>query len=130
MDDPSASLSYIAPVFRVADLSRSLAFYRDQLGFAVEFVYEDLYAGVCRDGCRIHLKCAPPAVRDQAAYEMEEHIDACVGVHNPESLSAHFASQGVPFVVPLREMPYGREFCVRDPDGYVLGFVQAAATPR
>jgi catechol 2,3-dioxygenase-like lactoylglutathione lyase family enzyme len=129
MNKTSASLSYIAPVFRVADLSRSLAFYRDRLSFAIEFVYEGFYAGVCRDDCRIHFKCAPPAARDQVAFEKEEHIDVCIGVRSAESLSAEFASQGVPFVVPLREMPYGQEFYVRDPDGYVLGFVQAAATP-
>jgi len=128
MNKTSASLSYIAPVFRVADLARSLAFYRDRLSFAVEFVEEGFYAGVCRDDCRIHLKCAPPTVRDQMAFEREEHIDVCVGVDSAESLSAHFVSAGVPFVVPLREMPYGLEFYVRDPDGYVLGFVQAAAT--
>jgi len=52
-DDPSR-LDYVAPVFRVADLARSLSYYRDQLGFEVEFNYEGFYAGVFRDGCRIH----------------------------------------------------------------------------
>jgi hypothetical protein len=28
--------------------------------------------------------------------------------------------------VPLRRMPYGVELYVRDPDGYVLGFVEPA----
>ena len=59
-------VTYIAPVFQVADLARSLAFYRDQHGFEVAFIYEGSYADVCRDGCHIHLKCAPPAPRDQA----------------------------------------------------------------
>ena len=63
------SLRHIAPVFRVTDLARSLAFYRDRLGFRVEFVYDNFYADVCRDGCHIHLNCAPPAPRDQAAFE-------------------------------------------------------------
>ena len=130
MNKTSSSLTYIAPVFRVADISRSLAFYCDRLGFAVEFVHEGLYASVCRDDCRIHLKCAPPTSRHRVAFEREEHIDACVGVQSAESLSAQFVSTGVPFAVPLRERPYGTEFYVRDPDGYVLGFVQPAATPR
>lgn len=33
---------------------------------------------------------------------------------------------GAPFSVPLRTMPYGGEFYVRDPDGYIIGFVQPA----
>jgi hypothetical protein len=66
-----------------------------------------------------------PAPRDQKAFEREEHIDACVGVQSAETLSAAFASVGISFLVPLRQMPYGMEFYVRDPDGYVLGFVQS-----
>jgi catechol 2,3-dioxygenase-like lactoylglutathione lyase family enzyme len=129
MNKTSANLMYIAPVFRVADIPRSLAFYRDQLGFAVDFVYEGMYAGVRRDDCRIHLKRAPLTARDQAAFERDEHIDVCISVRRAESLSACCAAAGVPFVVPLREMPYGTEFYVRDPDGYVLGFIEPAMTP-
>jgi catechol 2,3-dioxygenase-like lactoylglutathione lyase family enzyme len=53
--EASESLSYIAPVLRVSDISRSLAFYRDRFGFTIEFAYESFYAGVCRGGCHIHL---------------------------------------------------------------------------
>ena len=130
MTEASESLSHIAPVFRVVDLSRSLAFYRDQLGFTVEFVYESFYAGVCRDGCHIHLKCSPPPARDQTPFEREEQIDVYIAVHSAETLSESFASAGVDFVVPLRHMPYGTEFYVRDPDGYVLGFVQSTPHTR
>jgi catechol 2,3-dioxygenase-like lactoylglutathione lyase family enzyme len=122
------SLTHIAPVFRVADLPRSLAFYRDRLGFAVEFVHEGFYAGVCRDGCHIHLKCSAPTPRDQVAFEREEQIDASIGVSGAETLAESFASAGVDFVVSLRRMPYGMEFYVRDPDGYILGFVESTPT--
>ena len=119
-------LNYIAPVFRVADLQRSLAFYRDRLGFEVEFNYENIYASVSRDGCRIHLSCGAPAPRDQAAFESAEHIDACAVVDGVEKLSESFAAAGAPFSVPLRRMPYGTECYVRDPDGYIVSFVQPA----
>ena len=124
MTEASKSLRSLAPVLRVSDISRSLAFYCDQLGFAVEFVYESFYAGVCRDGCHIHLKCSPPTPRDQTAFEGEEHIDIHIRVRSAARLSERFASAGVAFVVPLRHRPYGTEFYVRDPDGYVLGFVE------
>jgi catechol 2,3-dioxygenase-like lactoylglutathione lyase family enzyme len=107
-------------------LAGAIAFYREKLGFELEFCYEDFYASVCRDGCRIHLQCAPPTPRDQAAFERNEHIDACLVVHDAKALSIIFASSGVAFAVPLREMPYGIEFYVRDPDGYILGFIQPA----
>src|SRR3974390_3615966 len=92
MSKTSANLTYIAPVFRVTDLSRSLAFYRDQLGFTVEFVYEGFYAGVCRDNCRIHLKCAAHSAAPQAGVKRDEAIDVCIGVQSAESLSASFAA--------------------------------------
>jgi predicted enzyme related to lactoylglutathione lyase len=125
--EASQSLTYVAPVLRVSDIARLLAFYSDRLGFAVEFVYESFYAGVCRDGCHIHLKGSSPSPRDEIAFEREEHIDIYVGVQSAETLSERFASAGVAFVVPLRHMPYGTEFYVRDPDGYILGFVESHA---
>jgi hypothetical protein len=69
------SLTHIAPVLRVSDISGSVAFCRDQLGFTVEFVHESFYAGVCRDECRIHLKCSAPTPIDQEGFERMEHID-------------------------------------------------------
>ena len=81
---------------------------------------------ILRDGCRIHLSCSAPTVRDQAAFEADEHLDACFVVTGAAALSARFAAAGAPFSVPLRTMPYGTEFYVRDPDGYILGFVEAA----
>jgi uncharacterized glyoxalase superfamily protein PhnB len=112
----------VAPVFRVADLGRALAHYRERLGFEIEFVHADFYAGVRRGGCRIHLKHAPPLPRSVD----DEHIDICVGVRDLETLAASLAETGADFAVPLRRMPYGSEFYLRDVDGHVLGFVEAA----
>jgi uncharacterized glyoxalase superfamily protein PhnB len=119
-------LQHVAPVFQVAELPRALAYYRGQLGFDVEFVYEGFYASVVRDGCHIHLKCSSPPQRDQRAFEAAEHIDACFVVENAEALAASLAAAGAEFSVRLRSMPYGTEFYIRDPDGYILGFVQPA----
>ena len=107
-------------------MARSLAFYRAQLGFELEFLYEDFYGSVVRDGCHIHLQCGTPAERDQAAFERNEHLDACVVVRDAQELSQSLTAASVAFTVPLRQMPYGTEFYVRDPDGYILGFVQPA----
>ena len=123
------SLNYVAPVFRVVDLARSLSYYSDQLGFEVEFNYEGFYAGILCDGCRIHLTCSAPLERDQTTFEAAEHLDACFGVQNAAALAARFASAGATFSVPLRSMPYGKEFYVKDPDGYILGFIQPTETP-
>jgi catechol 2,3-dioxygenase-like lactoylglutathione lyase family enzyme len=119
-----STLNHIAPVFRVKDLPRSLAYYRERLGFDTEFNYENFYASVQREGCHIHLQCAPATPRDQTAFERDEQLDACVVVQDAPALSRAFAATGATFSVPLRQMPYGTEFYVKDPDGYILGFVQ------
>jgi catechol 2,3-dioxygenase-like lactoylglutathione lyase family enzyme len=124
MSTPSRSLNYVAPVFRVVDLNRSIAFYRDKLGFELEFNYAGFYASVMRDGYRIHLNCCTPPNRDQQAFEAAEHIDICIGVNDAGTLASQFTLAGITFTVPLRSMPYGKEFYIKDPDGYILGFVQ------
>ena len=55
----AARLQMIAPQFLVDDLDLALAYYRDRLGFTVDFTYESFYAAVSRDGVTVHLKCAP-----------------------------------------------------------------------
>jgi len=124
MSDEPGRLTNIAPVLRVVDLERSLAFYGDRLEFDLGFCYEESCASVSRDGGL--LLCARPTPRDQADFERSESIDAGVVVQNAEELSPTFTSARVTLAVPLRRMPYGVEFYVRDPDGYVLGFIQPA----
>ena len=103
MTQPTSDLRYIAPVFRVADLARSLEFYRDRLRFQVQFVYEGMYAEVCRDDCRVHLKCGAPTPRNQTACESENNIDVCEVGRDASELWAEFASAEVPSAVPLRQ---------------------------
>ena len=122
----SNHLDYVAPVLRVANLDRSLAYYQERLGFELEFNYENFYASITRDGCRIHLSNAPPLPRDLAELRAEDHIDACFGVHDIEALQDECKLHGANISTSLRSMPYGKEFYVQDPDGYLLAFVQPA----
>ncbi len=126
MNQSPTSLTFVAPVLQVSDLRRSIAYYRNRLGFDLEFEYEGFYASVLRDGCRVHLKCAERSGRDQKAFEAAENLDACFGVVDAEVLVSELSASGASISMSLRDMPYGREFYVRDPDGYILGFVQPA----
>ena len=65
MNNHSRLLGHIAPVLRVKDMARSLAFYRVQLGFKLEFLHENFYASVVRTGCHFHLQCGTPAEHDR-----------------------------------------------------------------
>ena len=52
-----AKLEQVTPILRVADVTTSIAYYRDRLGFETSFTYGDppTFAGVRRDGVEVFL---------------------------------------------------------------------------
>src|SRR6266481_5873806 len=79
-------LTGIAPQFLVDDLDRAIAYYRDRLGFDLDFVYQSFYASVTRDGFAIHLKHAPKLPAERAYRKQQEHLDAYVSVSGVRDL--------------------------------------------
>jgi uncharacterized glyoxalase superfamily protein PhnB len=127
MHNPTASrvteVTGIAPQFLVDDLLVAVEYYRDKLGFETDFVHESFYASVSRDGCSIHLKCAPKIVSDRTHRRQNEHLDAYVGVRGIESLFQELESNGARVIRRLEERPWAcKDFYVEDPDGYILCF--------
>ena len=121
------SISTAAPQFLVDRLADALAFYEQRLGFDRDFVYEDFYASVSRDGAVIHLKCAPKLQAERAHRRSEEHLDAFLPVSGIQELHDEFVRRGAPIVKPLDRRPWGqRDFYVEDPDGYILCFSEPA----
>jgi hypothetical protein len=92
----TAHLQAIAPQFLVDDLETATAYYRDRLGFAVDFTYESFYASVSRGGALIHLKCAPKTVSDRAHRKEHEHLDAYVAVAGVQALYQELQARGSP----------------------------------
>ena len=118
----------LAPQFLVDDLSATIAYYRDQLGFELDFVYESFYASISRDGFSIHLKCAPKTVSDRTHRKQNEHLDAHIGVRGIEMFYAEFESRGARIIRPLMLRPWAcRDFYVEDTDGYILCFSEETA---
>ena len=105
------------------DLDRAIAYYRDKLGFELDFVYESFYAGVKRDGFAIHLKCAPEVAGYRELRKQNEHLDAYVSVSGIRDLFSELETRGAQVVKPLEERPWACvDFYVQDPDGNVLCF--------
>ncbi len=121
---PAAKLTGMSPQFLVADLDRSIRFYTGQLGFGLDFRYEHFYAGVVRDGHSIHLKLAHTRPDERQFRRENEHLDITFTVEDIDATYNEAQNRSVPVTQPLREMPYGREFYVSDPDGYILAFVE------
>ena len=129
MSSPSirtaAQILGISPQFLVDDLDRAIAYYRDQLGFEVDFAYESFYGSVSRDGFAIHLKCAPKLAAEREHRRENEHLDAYISVADSRLLFSEFEKRGAKVIKPLEQRPWGcLDFYVEDADGYVLCFSQ------
>jgi catechol 2,3-dioxygenase-like lactoylglutathione lyase family enzyme len=109
----------MSPQLLVADLEKSIAFYTEALGFSLKFRYEDFYAGLVKDGFSLHLKLGRPVKR------ASDDLDLTFSVKDIEGVYAALSQSNI--IQPLREMPYGKEFYLADPDGHVLAFLQEEA---
>jgi catechol 2,3-dioxygenase-like lactoylglutathione lyase family enzyme len=132
-----AAISSISPFFIVADVTATLSFYRDMLGFEVTFrgpTPDDEFFGIVRrDGAMIIFKSLG-AISDGKAVVVDPvpnfsrepafSWDAYVDVPDPDALATEFASRGVPFAVPLTDRGDDgvRGFVIKDIDGYGLFF--------
>jgi len=119
----ATTITAIVPQFLVDDLSRAVAYYRDRLGFDLDFVYDSFYASVSRDGFAIHLKEAPRLAGEPEFKKQQEHLDAYVSVSGVRELFSELQSRGATVIQPLQQQPWSCiDFIVEDPDGYVLCF--------
>jgi catechol 2,3-dioxygenase-like lactoylglutathione lyase family enzyme len=123
-----SQITGIIPQFLVDDLDRSVAFYRDRLGFDLDFVYDSFYASVSRDGFAIHLKESPKLAAERAFRKEQEHLDAHVSVTGIRPLYSELQMREAKVIKPLEERPWAcLDFYVEDPDGYILGFSEQLA---
>lgn len=122
-------------ILAVADVERSVAFYRNAVGAEVEAVYDDPpYATLTVAGARLSLaeqghpaddrpgvELAAPSDRSRADAVLVVEVDDARGEH------ARLSELGVFFLADPYEPPWGgcRFFCV-DPDGYLVEIEQPA----
>ena len=114
----------IVPLFFTTEIPRTLAFYKDKLGFEClgRWLEPPVYAIVARDGHAIHFRCAEPPTANADKYA-DELLDAYVHVEDADALHAEYAEKGVEFTRGLGNTPWNcREFVVKDCDGRLLAF--------
>ena len=108
-----------AVVFVVKDVMRSVAHYRDVLGFREEFLYGEptFYAGLERDSVTIHLQAAGVTKRQPGQGALN------VFVTDVDALYEELKARGARALGPPKDYDYGmRDFTVEDLDGNHLNF--------
>jgi catechol 2,3-dioxygenase-like lactoylglutathione lyase family enzyme len=122
-------------ILAVADVDRSVAFYRDRIGFEIEALYDDPpYATLRLAGSRLSLAEQGHEAEDRPGVAMKAPVDptqanVVVVVETDDARAEHrrLAGEGVRFLAEPYEPPWGgcRFFCV-DPDGYLVEIEEPA----
>jgi catechol 2,3-dioxygenase-like lactoylglutathione lyase family enzyme len=108
-----------ATVFVVSDIARSLAYYRDALGFDLTFEYgaPTYYVCLCRDDVALHL------IASDSTRRLPGNGAICVFVRDVDEVHAELAKRGADILKPPENYDYGmRDFDVVDLDGNQLTF--------
>jgi catechol 2,3-dioxygenase-like lactoylglutathione lyase family enzyme len=122
-------------ILAVADVTRSVAFYRDLIGFEVEALYDDPpYATLTLAGARLSLAEQGHPADDRPGVELAvpddpSRADVVLVVEVDDARGEHrrLDEAGARFLADPYEPPWGgcRFFCV-DPDGYLVEIEQPA----
>jgi len=129
-EEASRNLASIRPNFIVKDLQTSITYYRERLGFQLDFQGPDdgpFWAGGSRDGIGIMLKAVAPDVLPSPNHTRHEWAppDANIYSMDPDALFDEFSRRGASFVKKLSFVEKGLwGFAITDADGYVLVFFQ------
>ena len=122
-------------ILAVTDVDRSVAFYRDRIGFEVEALYDDPpYATLTLAGTRLSLAeqghpadDRPGVAMTAPAHSGRANVVLVVETDDARAEHRRLADEGVRFLAEPYEPPWGgcRFFCV-DPDGYLVEIEQPA----
>jgi uncharacterized glyoxalase superfamily protein PhnB len=127
----TAVVRQLQPLLAVQDIQRSIAFYRDQLGFAMKGQAENegkvFWCSMERDGVTIMLEegadeVGPPEGRGRGVsfYILCEDADA---------IHAELTSRGLKLSPPAVAYYGMKQLVVPEPDGYYLCFESPANNP-
>jgi predicted enzyme related to lactoylglutathione lyase len=122
-----ATLTGISPVLLIADVERSVEYYRDRLGFAVE-IHGDPpdFVTARRDDAIILMALCPEPDRIVPNWRIVDKVwNAYVRVDDADAIYAEVQERGAGIDYTIYDAPHGfREFGVQDPDGHDIAFGQ------
>lgn len=123
---PAPRLTRAVPIIFVANVQASAEFFRDTLGFSIDFLHghPPFYGAVSRDGACVHLKFVHEPVFAIGTHDRDGLIMAFIEVENVKALYASYVAAGVTLEQKLKKQAWGgRDFIVRDLDGNAICFV-------
>jgi catechol 2,3-dioxygenase-like lactoylglutathione lyase family enzyme len=109
------------PVFEVADIDRSLAFYRDVLGLTPHWRWQSSAAGLYTESLELYL----------ARVDDPKPSRVAVFVDDADAALEQYRVAGAEIVQDIETKPWGlRGFTLRDPDGNLIDVTHEAHGPE
>jgi uncharacterized glyoxalase superfamily protein PhnB len=112
----------IQPVLQVDDVPAAVAYYRDVLGFAIDFTlgdppsYARVSSGDREKGYAVRLRLVAPGVAGLPPGKSYDWIHVGFDL---DGLFEKYRTAGVDIVSPPTDQPWGlRDFRIRDPSGH------------
>lgn len=109
------------PVFEVADIERSLTFYRDVLGLTPHWRWQDTAAGLYTESLELYLA--------KADHPRPSRVAVFVG--DADAALEQYRTAGADIVQDIETKPWGqRGFTLRDPDGNLIDVAHEVHGPE
>lgn len=116
-------ITRLSPQLRTTSLAESIAFYTQKLGFALEFQYDDFYAGIRAGDEAFHLKLVDERDPSIDFVARGEHFDLYFEVDDVDAAAETFRANGVTIAQDVHDTAWGtRECVIRDDQGHTLYF--------
>jgi catechol 2,3-dioxygenase-like lactoylglutathione lyase family enzyme len=111
---------------RTTDLAASIDFYTNKLGLALDFQYEDFYAGIRAGEQVFHLKLVDEKDPSIAFVDEGGHFHLYFKTDDAAATAGMFKNNGVALAIDLHDTPWEtREFVIKDDQGHTLYFGEA-----
>jgi predicted enzyme related to lactoylglutathione lyase len=132
---PFFRVTRIGTILAVADVERSIEFYRQHFGFIVEATYDDPpYATLIRNGARLSFAEQGHAAEDRPGVDMvapedRSRLPVVLVLEVTDAAAVHEAlvAEGAPILAEPFAPPWGGlRFFVVDPDGFLVEIEQPA----
>jgi len=106
-------------VFYSSDADKVVSFYRDTLGFQVDYIQEGRFASfIFPNGARLGIKTS----REER--EIPGHQTVFISVSNIEKVYELLKSKRLTFNKELNSQSWGKEFSILDPDANKVLFIE------
>jgi catechol 2,3-dioxygenase-like lactoylglutathione lyase family enzyme len=116
-------ISSASAQLRTTDLAGSIRFYTTKIGLALEFQYQDFYAGIRAGSQVFHLKLVDEKDPSIEFVDRGGHFHLYLETDDAAAAADALKRNGVRLVRDVHETAWGtREFVIKDDQGHTLYF--------